>query len=298
MLYSSSLPVALLPHPAPLHGDWPLMVRPMQRRCLCWHCAGVLALIALDHCQHYTCVVAGIAPALCWRCCAGIFALSCCYHCPCLPCVTTSRKLASTQSPRHCDPASSPALCWRLCWHRAGVLARITLASLPASHCHCHRRYAAVVPLVARVSPPCYAGVLALVAPRIAASVSNWCLPSPAAVMTRRRMWRCRRLLVIADGFVAIPASLHGNLAFDGPADAALASLPALRWRPCPHVAGIIASILLLSLPALRRCCFSRRAGVFALVLLALSISLHPRCRKHHELASASHNAVAIRWCT
>jgi hypothetical protein len=105
-------------------------------------------------------------------------------------------------------------------------------------------------------------------------------------------------ILVIDDGFVAIPASLHGNLAFDGPADAALAYLPALRWRPCPHVAGIIASILLLSLPALRRCCFSRRAGVFALVLLALSISLHPRCRKHHELASASHNAVVTHWRT
>jgi hypothetical protein len=92
------------------------------------------------------------------------------------------------------------------------------------------------------------------------------------------------------------PASLHGNLAFNGPVNAALASLPALHWRPCPHVAGIIASIALLSLLALHRRCCPRRAGILALVLLASSILLHPRCRQHRELASASHNAVATGW--
>jgi hypothetical protein len=93
------------------------------------------------------------------------------------------------------------------------------------------------------------------------------------------------------------PASFYGDLAFDGPADAALASLPAVCWRPCPHCAGIIANIALLSLPALRRrhcpCC----AGAFALVALALLPPLPLRCPQHCKLASAqSRSSCNTRW--
>jgi hypothetical protein len=99
-----------------------------------------------------------------------------------------------------------------------GIFTRILLASLlvsrlcscphcagPALHCHCCRRYAGVIALVARASPPCCTGIFSLAAPRIAASISNWCLPSPAAVAACWRMWRCCRLLAIANGFVAVP---------------------------------------------------------------------------------------------
>jgi hypothetical protein len=66
------------------------------------------------------------------------------------------------------------------------------------------------------------------------------------------------------------PALFHSNFAFDGPADAVLASLPALCWRPWPHCAGVIANIALLLLPALHRHHCSCCPGAFALVTLAL----------------------------
>jgi hypothetical protein len=71
-LYSSSLPVALLPYLVSLHGDWPSMVWPMQRRCLCRHCTGVLSRIALAS-----------LPALrmhCCRRCAGTVAQASLLH--------------------------------------------------------------------------------------------------------------------------------------------------------------------------------------------------------------------------
>jgi hypothetical protein len=134
-------------------------------------------------------------------------------------------------------------------------------------------------------------------------------------------------------------------LASDGLANAALVSLPALRWHPWPHCAGIITNIALSLLPALLWHHCPRCVGAFALVALALlpcclrvttsianwhlpnqavatcagviasiaPLSLlascwhhcpccvgifapvalvllplaHPRCRQHHELASA-----------
>jgi hypothetical protein len=60
------------------------------------------------------------------------------------------------------------------------------------------------------------------------------------------------------------------ELAFEGPASAALAFAGiALVFHP--HLAGIIASIvLLLSLPALRRHCHPWHAGIFALIVRPL----------------------------
>jgi hypothetical protein len=82
-------------------------------------------------------------------------------------------------------------------------------------------------------------------------------------------------------------ASFPGNLVSNGPANAALVSLVALRWHPCLHYAGGITSNALLSLPALRWRHCPRCMGIFSLVALDLSPTLHPRCRKHCELASA-----------
>jgi hypothetical protein len=93
-------------------------------------------------------------------------------------------------------------------------------------------------------------------------------------------------LLIVAGGFVAVPVIIHSNLAFDGSANAALASLLALHWRPCCHCTGIIVSIALLLLLALRRrgcpCCM----GVITLIVLELLPLLHPRCCQHCKLAS------------
>jgi hypothetical protein len=87
-------------------------------------------------------------------------------------------------------------------------------------------------------------------------------------------------------------------LAFDGPADAALASLSALRWDPCRHHAGIIVSIALslLLVPHQRGCPCC--ADIITLIALALSPLLHPHCRQHPELAFAqsqcSRNTLAL----
>jgi hypothetical protein len=166
------------------------------------------------------------------------------------------------------------------CPHHAGIIASIALSLSPALCRRCP-------PHCAGIHPPCHAGIFALVTPHIAASILNWCLLSPTAVVTCWGMWHCCCLLVIADGFVPFTGSLHSDMAFDGPANVALVSLPALRWHPCPHVASIIVSIALLLLPMLHRRCCPPCAGIFALVLLTLPISLHPHCRQHRKLASA-----------
>jgi hypothetical protein len=98
----------------------------------------------------------------------------------------------------------------------------------------------------------------------------HWRLPSPDAVATRWRTWRCCTHLVYAHGFVAYLASCHGDLAFGGPAGVALVPFPALHWCPCPQCAGVIASVALSLSPVLPRRHHPRSMGVFALVALAL----------------------------
>jgi hypothetical protein len=85
-------------------------------------------------------------------------------------------------------------------------------------------------------------------------------------------------------------ASVVAELAFKGPAGAALA-FAGIALAFCPHCAGVIASIVLLSLlPVLRRHHHPRHVGAFALVAF-----LH--CRQHCELASAqSRSSCNTRW--
>ncbi len=92
-------------------------------------------------------------------------------------------------------------------------------------------------------------------------------------------------------------AGVVAKLTFEGPAGAALA-FAGVALAFCLHLAGIIASIVLLSLlPALCRRHPPRCIGAFALVPLALFSLLPLRCRQHRKLASvqsrSSHNT---RW--
>jgi hypothetical protein len=88
-------------------------------------------------------------------------------------------------------------------------------------------------------------------------------------------------------------ALFHGDLASDGPEDAALVSLLALCWRPWPHCTGIITNIALLLLPGLRRhhcpCC----VGAFALIALALLPLLPLLTASIANWRLPSHEAVA-----
>jgi hypothetical protein len=87
------------------------------------------------------------------------------------------------------------------------------------------------------------------------------------------------------------PLSAHSNLAFDGLAKAAMAFFflvslfLALRWCPCPHCTGIIASIKLSLLPALCRCCCRvgpRRSGRYSAGICRSCAGVLPALRWHH----------------
>jgi hypothetical protein len=156
------------------------------------------------------------------------------------------------------------------CYHCqpcAGFIPHVALASFPSSRWHCpqHHKLASAKPQRSRDTSVCMA-------------LLSWSSSLPMASSP-------------------YPASLHCDLAFDGPANAALASLLVLCWRPCPHCAGVIANIVLLSLPALhqRHCPYCMDA--FALIALALLPPLLSRYRQHCELASAqSQNSCNMRW--
>ncbi len=100
-------------------------------------------------------------------------------------------------------------------------------------------------------------------------------------------MWCPCRALLLPAALSLYLALFPGNLVFNGPANAALVSLSALRWHPCLHCSGGITSIALLSSPALRQRHCPHCMGIFALVTLDLSPTLHLRCHKHCEPASA-----------
>jgi hypothetical protein len=128
---------------------------PLLRRCLCRHCASIVALVALESlllfcwcCCH---CYAGVITLLCWHChplcCAGIvaaiamapsllrrFLLLCCTD------VISLVALASLLSLRWC--------CGPQC---AGIVAIIALALSP-------------VPLAVMASLPCCAGIIVVVA--------------------------------------------------------------------------------------------------------------------------------------
>jgi hypothetical protein len=159
--------------------------------------------------------------------------------------------MASTQSRCCCASASLPALCWQLCQRCAGVLARIRLVSSPALHCHCCQQYAGIVALVAQASLPPVVLVFCPCCFCVAASLLSWHLHSLAAVKTCWGMWRCCRLLVIANGLVPIPGVTPSQLGLQWSgqgsayvfAGVTLASLPACCWHHCKHCAVIVASL-------------------------------------------------------
>jgi hypothetical protein len=92
-------------------------------------------------------------------------------------------------------------------------------------------------------------------------------------------------------------ALFHGPFASDGPAEAALESLPALCLHPWLHCASVINNIAPLLLPVLRRHHFPCRVGAFVLVALPLLPTLPLRHRQHHELASAqAQSSCNTRW--
>jgi hypothetical protein len=148
---------------------------------------------------------------------------------------------------------SLPALRWRPCKHCTVVVASNVLALLPTLRWPLCPRCIGIAVFVASALPP--------------ASKTGIC-----PITTQLQHIRVRGIVVVVV-FLAqgpYPASCHGDLAFDGLADAALVSLLALCWHPCPHPAGIIASLVLSLLPALRRRCCPCCAGAFALFALAL----------------------------
>ncbi len=172
----------------------------------------------------------------------GAFALVALASLPLLPLRHLQNcKLASAQSRSSCNR------CWRHCQHRAIVVAGVAPASLPLSRGHLC---------------PCPAGVVALSIPT---------LPPASRTGLRPVMMQSRhiageasllRSLLSSVASLLYPALAHSNLAFNGLAKAAIvlffflfSLFLALRWCPCPHCTGVIASVKLSLLPVLRRRC-------------------------------------------
>jgi hypothetical protein len=177
------------------------------------------------------------------------------------------------------------------CWHCVGVITRIALASLQASHCCLFRHCAGVVTNVALASLPS----------------SRWHCPQHCKLASAQQRHSCNTSVCVASlswslslPVASLPylASFHGDLASDGPADVALVSLPALRWHPWPHCAGVITNTALLLSPVLRRYHCPCHMGTFSLVVLA-SLPLSPLCHhQHRELVSAqSQSSRNMHWC-
>jgi hypothetical protein len=165
-----------------------------------------------------------------------------------------------------------PALRWRPCPRHAGVLASIELLLLPALRWRCC---------------PCCAGLFALITLALPSALQL----ASAQPQRSHNTSVCVALLLWSSSLpvASLPylALFYGDLALDGPANAALASLPALCWHPFPHCAGLITNITLSPLPALRWCHCHHRVGAFAVIVLAL-LPLLPSCHhQHRKLASA-----------
>jgi hypothetical protein len=169
------------------------------------------------------------------------------------------------------------------------VIAQVALVSLQALRCQC-RRCAGIVTNVALASLPSllwhdsHHCKLASAQPRHSRDTSvcvaslSWSLSLPVASLPYL-------------------ASFHGHFASDGPADAALVSLPALCLHPWLYCAGVITNIMLLLLPVLRRHHFPCCVGAFVLAALASLPSLSSRCRQHCKLASAqAQGSRNTRW--
>jgi hypothetical protein len=164
------------------------------------------------------------------------------------------------------------------CRRCAGVIARIALASLQASHCHLFRHCAGVVTNVALASLPSL----------------RWHCPQHCKLASAQPRHSCDTSVCMASlswslslPMASLPylALFHGDLASDGPADAALVSLPVLRWRPWPHCAS--------SSPTLCCCCHRHCASIIALVAWALLPSL----RWHFHLCCLCIPASIANWC-
>ncbi len=153
------------------------------------------------------------------------------------------RKLTSVQPRSSCDTR------WHHCQHRAIVVASVALALLPlprGRHC------------------PCCAGVAILGTPALLpASQAGICpVMMQSQHIVGEALLSCSTSLPMAS--LLYPASADSNLAFNGLAKAAMAFFLVLRWCPCLHCTGIIASVRLSLLPALHRHCCRvglRRSG-------------------------------------
>jgi hypothetical protein len=97
----------------------------------------------------------------------------------------------------------------------------------------------------------------------------------------------------------------HGPFASDGPAEAALVSLPALCLRPWLHCASVINNIVPLLLPVLRRHHFPCRVGAFVLrvaIVAHIAFALPPAsqtgvCPGTKQLQHALASLPALRPC-
>ncbi len=100
-------------------------------------------------------------------------------------------------------------------------------------------------------------------------------------------------LVVVARGLVAVPGIGPQRFGLRRSGRGSNGVFSVLRWRPCPHCTGIIASIKLSLLPALRRHCCQvglQRSGQCSAGICQRCTGILPASRWRH----CQHRAVIV----
>ncbi len=153
-------------------------------------------------------------------------------------------------------------------WHCAGVLARIALASLPASSCPRHRCCIGVVAKLAFEGPVgaalAFSGIVLAFCPHCAGVIASIVLLSLSLVLRQRHCPCC------VGTFPLVALSLLPLLPLRCRQHCKLVSVQSRSsrntcWHHCQHRTIIVAVIALALLPSSRRRLCSCRAGIAAL---------------------------------
>ncbi len=188
-------------------------------------------------------------------------------------------------------------------WHCAGVLARIALASLPASSCPCCRRCTGVVAKLALKGPAgtalAFAGIVLAFCPHCAGIITSIMLLLLFPALRRHcGPWHVGIFALIARPlWWRLPFHCHCR-----------------TWCPSRIRCHLRPSSIFCCLTPLQQCsafCHDIVVGAFysscrrlghnhppgnsGVCRLELFFSSHQRCRQHHELVSA-HQSGAIPW--
>ncbi len=180
--------------------------------------------------------------------------------------VASSMYLALAHSDLTFDSLAEAAMAFF--WHCNGVLARIALASLPASSCPCCWRCTSIVAKLAFKGPACAtlssAGVALAFHPHCAGVIASIVLLSLLPALHQRHCPHCVGTFALV-ALALLPLLLLHHRQHCKLASAQSQSNCNTRWCHCQHCAILVAGIALTSLALLRGRLCPHCAGIAAL---------------------------------